>query len=78
MAFDADMREPITGRARFGGLALVAWRAAAPAEPEMEWQVAECIADLLHLARGVGVNPERALERAAYHFRREADQVAGG
>jgi len=78
MAFDADIREPLTGRARFGGLALCAWRTHAPAEPELEWQVAECIADLLHLARGVGVNPERALERATYHFRREADLVARG
>ncbi len=75
MAFDSDVREPIAGRARFGGLALLAWREAAPAEPEAEWQVAELIADVMHLARSLGVDPRRAVERATYHFEREAPRV---
>ncbi len=80
MAFAEDTRAPFSHRTRFGGAALQAWRerctaGGAQVEPETAWQVAECLADVLHLARSLGVDADRAMERAAHHFRREAAEV---
>ncbi len=80
MSFAEDTRAPYAHRTQFGGAALQAWTercaaGGAQVEPEREWQVAECLADVLHLARLLGVDADKALERAASHFRREAALV---
>ena len=80
MAFAEDIRAPYAHRTRFGGAALKAWRDrcdqdGAQVEPETAWQVAELLADVLHLARALGVDPDKALKRAEYHFHQEARHV---
>lgn len=80
MAFIENDRAPFAHRTRFGGSALLAWRErvareGSTIEPENDWQIAELLADVLHTARALGVDPDKAMERAKSHFERECRYV---